>query len=264
MIPTGSREPVPSELSPVPWGMIEGLGAVAVTVLVQVLGALLLSAVVDVLGKTVDRGLTPLTGRATLWFEIATYQFLGLGVLLSVIFVILMRFRVGSSALGFRFPGWRMMAGAASAIIPIFSGIFLVAAFFDTFLPGYHLRGNGDALLAGASPKINVLQGILVIAFAAVEVPLVEETLFRGILYQGIRHFFERYLPYQGAVAAGAILSGTAFGLLHFQPHTLPILILLGIALAYVFQVTGSIYGSALVHAILNFVAVVSTFHITA
>lgn len=247
----------------VPWGWFEALSAVVVTVVVQVLGAVLLTVVVQVLAKAYFPRLLPLRGRSELWFEIATYQFLAHGVVLSAIFLLFLRFRVGPRSLGFRFPGWDVLARAAASVVPIFVGVALVSALFDTLLPGYHLHGNAQELLAGSSPNITVIEALIIALFAAVEAPLVEETLFRGILYQGLRTSFERVLPHRWAIFAAALTSGTTFGLLHFQPHTLPVLILLGVALAYVFQVTNSVYASAIVHAIFNFVAVVSTFHVS-
>ena len=62
-------------------------------------------------------------------------------------------------------------------------------------------------------------------------------------------------------IAAGAIVSGLAFGLVHFEPHTLPILAFVGIVLALVFEYSRSVYASFLVHGTVNFLAVLSVFH---
>ena len=97
--------------------------------------------------------------------------------------------------------------------------------------------------------------------WASIEAPLVEETLFRGIIYQGLRNYFARWLTVRGSIAAAALVSGIAFGLAHFEPRTLPILAFVGVVLALVFQYARSLYASVLVHGIFNFLAVYSVFH---
>jgi len=198
-----------------------------------------------------------------MWLAIAGYQFLALGVLLSVGLLIVFRLSGSLSIVGYRHLGWRSWAAAGVAVIPIYAGVAILYALFNAFLPGYHVRGNAQELLQGASPHVGLVQGLGIALFAAIEAPLTEETLFRGFLFQGLRGYFARYLPYQGAVLAGAIVSGLTFGLLHFEVHTLPILVFLGIALAYIFQVTDSLFASVLTHGIINLVAVVGTFHIS-
>jgi membrane protease YdiL (CAAX protease family) len=154
------------------------------------------------------------------------------------------------------------MLRAAAAVLPLYGGVLLIYAAFTTLLPGYHLRGNAQDLFQGLPNHPGLGLEILVLLWAGVQAPLVEETLFRGILFQGLRQFFARWIPYQGAVLAGAIVSGVIFGLAHSsEPHTWPILIFLGIALAYIFQLARSIYASALVHAIINGAATLLYFH---
>jgi membrane protease YdiL (CAAX protease family) len=102
------------------------------------------------------------------------------------------------------------------------------------------------------------VEKILIVAWAAIEVPLTEETLFRGIIFQGLRTFFDRWIPYSVAVFVAAAISGTLFGLAHGEPHTLPILIFVGMALAYIFQYGRSIYASAAVHGLINALAMIT------
>jgi membrane protease YdiL (CAAX protease family) len=58
------------------------------------------------------------------------------------------------------------------------------------------------------------------------------------------------------------VVSGVLFGAAHFELYALPILAFLGFALAYVFQYGRSIYASALVHGIINFLSTVTILHI--
>lgn len=231
-----------------PWGLPEALGALALTLFVQIAGVNILAA----LGTNV---LNP-----SMAVSILLYQFLVLGVLVSAI-LILARFHVGPEALGYRFPGWDTFLKAAAAVLPIYLGVLLLYALFTTLLPGYHLRGNARDLFQGLPKHPGLGREIVVFLWSAVEAPLTEETLFRGILFQGLRHFLARWMPYQYAVFTGAVLSGTIFGLAHPEPHTWPILIFLGIVLAYVFQFGRSIFASGVVHAIINALATLQWFY---
>jgi membrane protease YdiL (CAAX protease family) len=192
-------------------------------------------------------------------FEIGAYQFLTLGVVLSVVLLLIPRYHIRASVLGFRFPGWQTLFLSGLAYIPIFFGVILVSALLMKLFPGY-LQSNAREILQG-NQKLTISQEVVLLFWASVQAPLTEELLFRGIIFQGLRHNFTRKMSYGPAVLGAAFGSSILFGLAHFEPHTLPILIFLGISLAYVFQYTRSIYCSALVHGINNFLALLTLFH---
>jgi membrane protease YdiL (CAAX protease family) len=224
---------------------------VLVTFVSAVLG---LNIVTAIAGNTfIDQQLT---------LTIILYQWLVLGVAASVFLLIVLRFHAGGSVIGFRFPGWGTLGTAAAAVLPVLLAVQLIALFFDTFIPGYHLHGNAQELIQGKQPHLNLLGDVLVLAWVAIEVPLAEETLFRGILFQGLRETLARWIPYQWAVFVGALVSGVLFGLAHGEMYALPILAFLGFALAYVFQYSRSLYASATVHGIINFLSTVTILHI--
>jgi membrane protease YdiL (CAAX protease family) len=253
--------PISSTLPPpdrdrfaVPWSLPQTLAGFVVCFLAYLVGALLLAALlVSIAGRSfIDRHM--------LEFNLVAYQFLVISVVIVGIWLASERHHWDPAALGYRFPGWQTLLGTTAVVPAIFVAIYIFALVFDALAPGYHLQGNSKELLPNGSKHIALGTELLVFAWAAVEVPLTEETLFRGILFQGLRDSLVRWLPYQGAVLSAALISGMTFGILHFEIHTLPILALLGVILAYVFQVTRSIYASALVHALINAVAVYSVF----
>lgn len=233
-----------------PWGLKEAFGGLLLAFAIYFLGS---NALVLASGR--------LYNSNPHLFDYLAYQFLTLGVATVAILLILRRFGISPAALGYRFPGWQTLLNAALMLVPIFLGVALVDFLFTTFIPGYHLKGNAKDLLPSSQSHIGIAVQLALLLFSAVEVPFTEETLFRGILYQGLRSFFERRLSYNAAVAAGAVVSGLIFGLIHPAPHTWPVLIFVGIALAYVFQYSRSIYGSVVVHGLFNAVAVVVVLH---
>lgn len=234
-------------LERVPWGLADTAGSLAIILASEVIGGIILAAAaVAVAGPGAVQ-------RNILAFDILGYQFLVLGVIVSAVWLIGVRHRVGPGVLGYHVPDWPALALAVlGGVAAVFLGSALVAAFFHAFLPQYGLQGNAKQVLAGVHHHMPWVLRVLTVLWAGVEAPLAEETLFRGIVFQGLRHFFGRWLPYAGAVFSGAVSSGLLFGLAHFEPRTLPILFFVGVVLAYVFQYGRSVFASALVHCILN------------
>jgi membrane protease YdiL (CAAX protease family) len=228
----------------VPWSIGTALSALLVSFFCFVVGS---SAVVEFAGR-----------HPSIEWEIAGYQSLTLGVLLSAALLVLGRFHPPLSVLGYRFPGWSTLAAAAASVILITLGAYIVQQIFNAVFPGYNVHGNVRELGNTIQGHPGTAEKVLILIWASVEVPLTEETLFRGIVFQGLRSFFDRWIPYQLAVFLAAVISGCLFGLAHGEPHTLPILIFVGMALAYLFQFGRSIYASAVVHGIINLLAMVT------
>jgi membrane protease YdiL (CAAX protease family) len=242
------EQPAPSALSAsrlsAPFGLPEALGAIAISASVYIIPGVILLSI-------------PYLAHHKLTGELAAYVCLSLGVAISAVLLVVMRFPQRERALGYTFPGWSVLGSAALTIVPIYAGIGLIYFVFAHVFPGFHLQGNAkEALPVGQ--KVGVLKTILLLAFAGVLVPFTEETLFRGILFQGVTRFFSRWMVQDLAVFIGALLSGTIFGLAHGTLHTLPILIFVGVCLAYVFYYARSIYASIIVHGLFNSLAVIA------
>lgn len=229
-----------------PWGLREALLGVLISAVVYLIPGSIFVIATDKYFK-----------NHLLLGDIITYQFLVLGVLMSVLILILPRYTNPFELLGYRFPGWQTLAAAAASVILIFVGVSVLYWFFSHLFPAYGLQGNAKQELP-IGHHVPLINAVLLITFVAVVVPLTEETLFRGILFQGLTTFFNRWLWTSASVFLGALLSGLVFGLAHGQPRTLPILVFLGICLAYIFYYARSIYASALVHGIVNTVAVIA------
>ncbi len=234
----------PAERWTVPWGIGTVIAAVLISFISLLIGS---TVVVSLAGK-----------NPTIEWEMVGYQALTLGVLISAVLLILFRFQLSPRALGYRFPGWSTLAAAAASVILITFAAYAIQEAFNALFPGYNVHGNVRELGNTIRGHPGMAEKVLILAWASIEVPLTEETLFRGIIFQGLRTFFNRWIPYSLAVFCAAAISGTLFGLAHGEPHTLPILIFVGIALAYIFQYGRSIFASALVHALINALAMIT------
>lgn len=96
----------------------------------------------------------------------------------------------------------------------------------------------------------------LVFVVAAIIAPVVEELLFRGLLYQWLRARLGR--------TAAVLLSAAIFSVVHVIPLLFPALFLIGIVLALAFEFGRSLWVSITLHFLQNALAVAAIFFIQA
>ena len=90
----------------------------------------------------------------------------------------------------------------------------------------------------------SVLYIVYMSIVAVVIAPIFEEILFRGILYQFLRR--------KGNVVLAIVISSTIFSLLHCNSAQLLPILGLGMLFCFIFEVTGSLVASIVVHMINN------------
>ncbi len=93
---------------------------------------------------------------------------------------------------------------------------------------------------------------VSVFVVAAILAPIVEEIVFRGFLFAGLR---QRY-----HLGVAAVVSGAIFGGIHLQPFAFPVLFLLGVLLALLYDRTGSLWAPILMHFCINALAVLAQY----
>lgn len=96
----------------------------------------------------------------------------------------------------------------------------------------------------GGEASLSSADYLLLLVIGVVIAPIVEEFLFRGLLY--------RYLRRRKSVAYAVVLSAVIFAAAHFIPTLIPALFVLGIVLALVAQRYDSIYPAMMLHALNN------------
>jgi membrane protease YdiL (CAAX protease family) len=113
----------------------------------------------------------------------------------------------------------------------------------------YALRGKmpspQDTIVAiartGTGPRLAMA------AMAVIVAPILEEVLFRGILFRSLRS----RLGFWGA----GLVSAGLFAVVHMQPLQAARLAVLGMALAWVYERTGSLWAAITLHAVQNALA---------
>jgi uncharacterized protein len=130
---------------------------------------------------------------------------------------------------------------------------FLMAAIWVEVIWGlvlHFMHWSGQASLA---PLLGKTPLTVALAFAGVAVvtPFAEELFFRGFLYPALRARL--------GIVLGLAISSAFFALLHLTPTVLPPLLFMGVSLGVLYEATGSIWPSVLLHSAVNSLALVAT-----
>ena len=147
------------------------------------------------------------------------------------------------ATLGYRsVPALRFAIPLLAHPVTVFVAGDVDAAVVQLALHGHFVNPQARELAGGVTRTAANTVGLLLLV--AVLAPLVEETVFRGVLYQWLR----RHLP----VWAAAGISAAIFAAAHAIPTIFPWLFVTGIALALVFEYGGTLYCSMLLHGLIN------------
>ena len=96
--------------------------------------------------------------------------------------------------------------------------------------------------------RISTVDLVLLLVLTAVVAPLVEELIFRGLLYRVVRA--------RRGIALAAAISALAFALVHFIPLLVGVFFVFGLILAAVAQRYESLYPAIVLHSLNNAVVV--------
>ena len=128
-------------------------------------------------------------------------------------------------------------------------GIYLVFAAIYAPLVNPHQEDVARDLGLGSSVFGAIAAGVLIILIS----PISEEIFFRGFVFGGLRHRLSLW--------PAAITAGTIFGAFHFTGASsvgvVPQLAVLGMLLCWLYEKTGSIWPTILVHVLNNVLAFV-------
>ncbi|WP_420812635.1 CPBP family intramembrane glutamic endopeptidase [Planococcus versutus] len=112
--------------------------------------------------------------------------------------------------------------------------------------------GTENSKTESLQSQMTLLNFAIGFVSAAIISPIYEEIFYRGFLY---RFFSSRY-----GVLSGMIISSLIFTVVHIPTfNTLPVNFVSGLVFSWVYQKTGSIIPSILIHGIFNGIAVILT-----
>jgi membrane protease YdiL (CAAX protease family) len=232
----------PRQHSPVPWRWPDLLKALAAAVVVFFMAAILVQlgrAPLRTLEHDLMRqGLSP---HVYLLLLNSLLAYVAAGVALALFIV--RPYHASWATLGYRsVPVLRLAIPLLAYPVTVFVAADVEAAVVRFVLHGHFVNPQAQQLAGGVTRTAANTVGLLLLV--AVLAPLVEETVFRGVLYQWLR----KSLP----VWAAAAISAAIFAVTHAIPTIFPWLFVTGLALALVFEYSGTLYCSMLLHGIIN------------
>ena len=135
---------------------------------------------------------------------------------------------------------------AAVAFVPIALGAFALEWLSMAVLEHvFHLQPAGQDLVKWLQPGTYPTGvRLTLMVFVLFEAPLLEEPLFRGIIFRGL----DKTCPIGVAMA----ISGLVFAIIHVNAATLVPLWFLGVAFAWLYWRTGSILAPMFAHFLFN------------
>lgn len=150
--------------------------------------------------------------------------------------------------------GWRPVRALGPALgwaALVYGTFVVVTAGWVTLLGEQKAK---DTIARDLGADRSTLAAVIVVVFVVVAAPVVEELLFRGLMFGALRTRL--------GVLPSALMVGVAFGLVHAGGSPAAFLLplaLLGTMLCLLYHRTGSLYPSMGVHAVNNSLAVVGT-----
>jgi membrane protease YdiL (CAAX protease family) len=218
-----------------------------------VLGASLVFAVLVAMATALAMGgLDPNRGKILAKSEVFALTVLGLstlGMFVSAYMIIVMRRRMSWRDFGFR------PIGLKTGLTAFALGLLA--------MPVMALTGGAVQRLLGRpmeSPQLQFLApdgfswtvAIGMVLIGGLMAPLAEEIIFRGLLYGWLRRFWQ--------VLPATLLSALVFGLVHAMIPVIAAAFVVGLALAYVYERTGSLWPPVIMHATQNCLAMAIMF----
>jgi uncharacterized protein len=167
-------------------------------------------------------------------------------------FFALRRRRASKENAGFvKVPGWTllMMLPLTFAVMVINALIVIAVSALSSDVP------TAREQILGQESSIGVVDLLWLLLAGAILAPIVEEFLFRGLLY--------RYLRNRRSRAFAIVLTSGLFAIAHLVPPLIPSLFVFGIFLAWVVERYGSLYPAMALHSLNNLTSILVVYSIT-
>jgi membrane protease YdiL (CAAX protease family) len=187
--------------------------------------------------------------RVLVFSALATGVAFGTATLLWVL--VLHREQFPALGLGSRRP-WRDVGYGLAVGVALYALVVFIVAplllFLASLLFGEVAPPDQAGLLLPRRP--DALEATVAAIGAIVGAPFGEELFFRGLLYRSLRRRFR--------FSISGVISAAAFGLVHLPPIVIPLMFVVGTALAYVVERRGSLLASIAAHAAFNVIGITS------
>ncbi|MBN2313021.1 MAG: CPBP family intramembrane metalloprotease [Sedimentisphaerales bacterium] len=124
----------------------------------------------------------------------------------------------------------------------------------------YQMERHQELKLIVEHPQLPLR--LLIVIVSVLITPVMEELLFRGLFQTALRSFFEtisepgRIPP--SRIWLAIVLCSALFAFMHANPSHFPALFVLGVAMGYAYEKSGSLLRSIFIHAMFNATSIVA------
>jgi len=145
--------------------------------------------------------------------------------------------------------GWRgvPLRTILSKVLGLYAMTWVINICYALALFNYGFTPPETDVYSKLLGQVTWLTLILNLLLAGVLAPIVEETLFRGVIFGSLQAYFGKW--------TAAVFSASIFSALHFQAYGFFPRFVLGIVLVYLYDKYKSLYPSVALHALNNIVA---------
>ncbi|MDQ5913337.1 MAG: protease family protein [Patescibacteria group bacterium] len=205
------------------------IGSSALFLFVQALSASLLVPIKDLVAPNVQVLLFGVASVATLF------------LLLSII---KRTIHASWQSIGLKLPRLNSFLEVAPSLILYFLLSFAVTSLAIKFVPGFDVEQAQDVGFKALEQPLELLAAFITLV---VLTPVFEETLFRGVLFKGLRHRVPFWLS--------AVITSLIFAAAHMQLNVAIDTFALSLILCFLVERSTSIYPAILLHALKNALA---------
>lgn len=145
--------------------------------------------------------------------------------------------------------GWRKvnLRRLWPGILRLYFLVWVINIVYVIYLYSRGLTPPSTDVYAKLFGNTTILTYVLNVIMASVLAPLVEETLFRGIIFGSLQTYFGKW--------TAAIISAILFSGLHLQAYGFFPRFVLGLVLAHLYETNRSLYPSMAFHSLNNLIA---------
>ncbi|MFA4930746.1 MAG: type II CAAX endopeptidase family protein [Patescibacteria group bacterium] len=170
-------------------------------------------------------------------------------VVLIIYLVIFRRYKLNWTTFGFRpLSIKKTLSYIIISFVLTFAIWIAVAPFIIVFFPTIDLGESQEIF----DPQMHVVAQGLLIFYAIIIGPFIEEIVFRGVLFPAFAQ--------KTNIILGLMLSTLIWSLLHFQLNVIIFTFIFGIILGYMYYKTKSLWPSYITHVLKNLMAVIAIY----
>lgn len=174
-------------------------------------------------------------------YQLALFISINVLVLFAIVATVLRLSGLSWRHIGWVWPKFKQLLQVLPALVIYFTVSLSLVALASVLLPSFDANQAQDVGFKDFKLSLELLAGFVSLVIIT---PLFEETIFRGVLFKGLRYRLPFWLS--------AVVSSLVFAVAHGQWNVAIDTFAMGVTAAFLLERSGSIFTSILLHALKN------------